>query len=242
MPQQLSLYSSVPDADLKISLHTLVSLTGQKPNPIFSHHLIFMPQPINPANTQQQHELYRMRLSRDVDTAAYVIPYAKLPTSSDRNYAHWTAHVAELPEAGKRKVVSQALLSTTILDDEPFRFVGSLGYEYSSEYWIKGYQFIYNDTITIHLFRLCVYNSNTGTLELLDKSGKWIVKAYSDVASVTDIEGINAATAALETLKTDLSGLFDLVQPERNCFETRMKRVRWNLQSINVLFIIVMLE
>ncbi|CDO56388.1 hypothetical protein DV495_001287 [Geotrichum candidum] len=229
MPQQLSLYSSVADADLKISLHTLVSLTGQKPNPIFNHNLIFTPRPVNPANLQQQqqqHELYRMRLSRKVETVSQVIPYAKLPASPDRNYARWTAHVAELPEAGKRKVVSQALLSTVILDDEPFSFVGSLGYEYGSEYWIKGYQFIYNDTITIHLFRLCVFNTATDTLELLDKSGKWIVKAYSDVALVTDIEGINAATAALETLKTDLSGLFDLVQPERNCFETRMKRVR----------------
>lgn len=223
MPQQLSLYSSVPDSELKVSLHTLVALTGQRPRSIFSHSLVFIPIGSTTQPNTSTHEQYRLRLETDglsgpSDVHSYVkdpTPLLKLP---------WTMIVAELPEAGKRRVVSQALLSTQI-QHTPFEFITNLGYEFSSEYWVRGYQFTYGQ-IRIHLFRLCVVDPDSGNLQLLDKTGRWTIKAFTDVALVTDIEGINMGTQSLEALKADLTGLLNLGQPDRNSFDTRMRRLR----------------
>lgn len=251
MPQQLSLYGSIHDADLKITLHTLVALTGMEPRPIFSHNLIWIPKhpfrPVLAAGQVNQIEQYRICLHSDL--VAYTRSQTKTspglnesrinaqfqhveglvaPFTSERaalSSRNWINQVAELPEAGKRKVISQSLLSAQVTTGDPFGFLENLGYTFSSEYWIKGYQFIYGKVV-LELFRLCGYDEATKTLKLLDESGRWAVKAYTNVSTVTDIDAITIGTQMLERLKTEVAGLIDLEQPDRNCFDTRIKKMK----------------
>lgn len=72
-------------------------------------------------------------------------------------------HIAELPEAGKRSVISQSILSAQPqIGNTPFEFLDKLGYVYKHEYWIKGYMYVYNN-IVINIFRLCSYQGNNLT-------------------------------------------------------------------------------
>lgn len=249
MPQQLSLYGSIPDANLKITLHTLVALTGMEPSHIFSHNLLWVPKhpfrPVVAAGQVNQIEQYRICLTSDlvaytksqnpswsnaddkrINAQFQKIPDLVTPFNSGRDTLvsrAWVNNVAELPEAGKRKVISQSLLSSQVTSGNPFLFAENLGYTFNSEYWVKGYQFIYGKVV-LELFRLCAYDASTGQLKLLDESGSWAIKAYTNVNSVTDIEAITLGTQMLEKLKAEVAGLLDLDLPDRNCFDTRIKK------------------
>lgn len=61
-------------------------------------------------------------------------------------------------------------------------------------------------------------------LKLLDETGRWTVTAFINVDAITDIDAINVATADLDRFKMEVSGLLDLEIPDRNCFDSRMKR------------------
>lgn len=250
MPQQLSLYASIPDVDLKITLHTLVALTGMEPRTIMEQNLIWVPlnpfRPILAAGQVNQTEQYRLRMACDL--VAYtrqakqmeahapvnqqfkellaggqlVMSFTQEPTRRQTlRERDWLIHAAELPEAGKRKVISQALLSTQVTEGDPFQFVENLGYTFSSQYWLKGYEFVYGK-IVIQLFRLC--GESEGSLKLIDTSGRWTIKAYTNVQAITDIEALTIGTQNLEKLKAEVAGLFSLEQPDRNCFDTRIKK------------------
>lgn len=290
MPQQLSLYASIADADLKITLHTLVALTGMEPRPIFEHNLIWAPKhpfrPVLAAGQVNQIEQYRIRMAVDLvsyakkalggspsvaatavgsaegsDTEGKTIKFEQVPdlilpystthtNTSGANSGNersekaeklaardWILHVAELPDAGKRKTISQALLSTQVVTGDTFALAANLGYAWAHEYWVKGYQFI-EGKVVIELFRLCEAvdpdhdepgaggkgNAPTLGLRLLDPSGRWTIKAYTNVQAVTDIEAVTVGTQALEKLKMEVAGLFELDQPDRNCFDTRIKK------------------
>lgn len=289
MPQQLSLYASIADADLKITLHTLVALTGMEPRPVFEHNLIWAPKhpfkPVLAAGQVNLIEQYRIRMAVDLVSYAkkslgggtetaqagqagsaegpeektirfeevpdLILPYATTihnanananTNSSDKaekiqnlSSRDWILHVAELPDAGKRKTISQALLSTQVVTGDTFALAGNLGYTWTHEYWVKGYQFI-DGKVVIELFRLCEadpdhHEHSTGgggkskpVLRLLDPSGRWAIKAYTNVQAVTDIEAVTVGTQALERLKGEVAGLFELDQPDRNSFDTRIKK------------------
>lgn len=261
MPQQLSLYASIPDDDLNITLHTLVALTGMEPRTVFEQNLIWVPRnpfrPVLAAGQVNQIEQYRLRLACDLvsytrnqraisavknkqpeedvslnEQFKSLMVSGKLILSFNQDQERrkalqerdWLIHAAELPEAGKRKVISQALLSTQVTDGDPFEFLENLGYVFSSQYWIKGYQFTYGK-IVIQLFRLCSEDeAQTGQLKLLDPSGHWSIKAYTNVQAITDIEALTSATQNLERLKAEVAGLFNLEQPDRNCFDPRIKK------------------
>jgi hypothetical protein len=63
-------------------------------------------------------------------------------------------------------------------------------------------------------------------LELLDSSGQWMIKAHIDVKQSVDVEAITSATGQLEKLQQDMVGLFDLVLPDRNSFDTTIRARR----------------
>jgi hypothetical protein len=73
-----------------------------------------------------------------------------------------------------------------------------------------------NDDVSL---RANIYNP----LKLVDSSGRWAVKAYVDVRQLTDPEMVSA-TSQLEKFQTDISALFDLTVPDRNSFDTRIRR------------------
>lgn len=321
MPQQLSLYSTLSNADLIITLHTLSSLTGMSPFPLLEHSLIWEPKhpykPVLLAGQVNQIEQYRIILTNDMVKIPVKVadrmqqkpnekennddPMDLDPSSNERensttfnfsaltkrrrekfdtildsqNYVNinfeelalkslvlsytdttpiskhelklreWNFNIYEQPEGGKRTVISQSILSSSPEPNEnwdPFEFIDKLGYVYKNEYWVKGYQFIYGN-IVLRIFRLCRYASpntkeaiitnsksqvnqnldNEHTLVLLDPSQRWTVKAYIDVGSITDLDGINKATQELEALKNGLVGLLDLELPDRKCFDSRMR-------------------
>lgn len=162
-----------------------------------------------------------------------------------------TLNIAELPEAGKRSVISQSILSSQPqigFGSTPFQFLDKLGYVFRHEYWKKGLMYVHGN-IVIQIFRLCQYSIQANqqqngflttkailamdlaglealeNLTLLDPTGRWTVQAFVNVELVTDIDAINLATAELEKFKLDVSGLLDLEMPDRNSFDTRVKRV-----------------
>lgn len=192
MPQQLSLFTSIPTDDLKITLHTLSLLTGMPPSPLLEHSLIWEPRhtyrPVLAAGQVNQIEQYRIRATCDLTLLSVDVPDALKSAPSDYMLAkekeilmkavilsyidpnpetqdllskrEWNLHIAELPEAGKRSVISQSILSAQPqVGNNPFEFLDKLGYMYKHEYWIKGYMYVYNN-IVINIFRLCAYQGN----------------------------------------------------------------------------------
>ncbi|KAA8917348.1 hypothetical protein TRICI_000503 [Trichomonascus ciferrii] len=230
--QQLSLHGFIPDAEVKISLHTLHAICGMPPQRIFEHCIVWVPKnpfkPVMGAGQVNQIEQYRITSSADIskeETEPKVVGFHENPDVLQKR--RWTLQIHEIPEAGKRKVTSQSILTSTIVDgDEPFNFMDKLGYKYSYEYWQRGYRFILGD-IVLTLFRICIQDTSSTDeikpLKLLDPSGRWTMKAHINVRQLTDMEGINNATSQLEKLQTDLTGVVDLVMPDRNCLNTRIK-------------------
>jgi mediator of RNA polymerase II transcription subunit 18 len=269
MHQHLSLHSSIPDSQLKITLHALASLSGMSPRHIYDHFLIFQPQnpfqPVLAAGQVNQIEQYRISAQCDLtllpneNSHGSAIGYDE--NSEVLAKRNWNMIISEVPEAGKMKVTSQSLLTTKVIEGNPLNFLNSLGYIYNYEYWLKGYRFVMNDVV-IELFRVCIKTNDTKIdpevkiqneeiehdvemkesekikkednedslgrlyrdLKLLEPSGRWTIKAYIDVKRLVDLEAIKSATNKLERLRNDLAGLFDLKMPDRNCFDTRVRR------------------
>ncbi|CAN6602033.1 hypothetical protein TRVA0_002S00540 [Trichomonascus vanleenenianus] len=236
MYQQLSLYSHIPDAELRITLHTLAALSGMHPRQVFQHCLVWTPKypfkPVLKAGQVNQIEQYRITTVSDVAKNESAAGFEE--DAGALRQRKWTVNVYEVPEAGKRRVTSQSIMSSKIEDGDPFQFLDSLGYKLNQEYWLKGHQFVLGD-IVIVLQRVCIKKSANGTsddqmeidsvkpLDLIDPSGRWFVKAYIDVKMLTDMDAMNSATAQLERLQSDMGGLFELTMPDRMSFDTRVK-------------------
>jgi mediator of RNA polymerase II transcription subunit 18 len=243
MHQQVSLAGIVRDAEIKITLHTLAALSGMQPVKIFNHSLVWLPtnpfRPILAAGEINQIEQYRIT----TDYNLYSDEKAPQNVSGFRENTDllrtrpWNMYIKEVPEAGKRKATSQSTLVSKIVESDPFEFMNKLGYSFSNEYWVKGYEFVFGN-IVVRLFRLCVQNGgdqgddpmiidddelNYRPLTLVDKSGRWAVKAYINVNQLTDLESISSATSQLEKFQTEMSGLFELKMADRNSFDSRVK-------------------
>lgn len=156
----------------------------------------------------------------------------------------WSFNISEVPEAGKRKVVSQTVLNANVIEGDAFDLISDLGYQFEYEYWTRSYEYVFGDVV-LKLYRLSIKDDGNhvssadqameidGTedllansykpLKLLDKSGRWAVKAYVDVRQLTDPEMISATTQ-LEKFQADISTLFELTTPDRNSFDTRIRR------------------
>ncbi|VVT50257.1 uncharacterized protein SAPINGB_P002679 [Magnusiomyces paraingens] len=300
MPQQLSLYASLPESELKITLQTLSSIAGMPPQPFLEHSLLWAPKhpyvPVLAAGQVNQIEQYRIRVSCDLislteeeeedieieekkensnkqipphlatdpDYAVKraVLPYADISAHPALSTRPWTFTVAELPEAGKLSVISQSLISVSPKvpagDHTPFEFLDKLGYVFRTEYWTKGYQFVHGNVV-VRIFRLCGFDAHAfkneleqireaeknvqppeaavaaavaakneilegDFLRLLDATKRWTMVALINVESITDLDAIARATAELERFRADVAGLVDLELPERNSFDTRIKR------------------
>lgn len=87
MPQQLSLFTSIPTDDLKITLHTLSLLTGMPPSPLLEHSLIWEPRhtyrPVLAAGQVNQIEQYRIRATCDLTLLSVDVPDALKSAPSD---------------------------------------------------------------------------------------------------------------------------------------------------------------
>ncbi|ODQ63335.1 hypothetical protein NADFUDRAFT_53602 [Nadsonia fulvescens var. elongata DSM 6958] len=259
MIQQLSLYSHLPDTQLKMVLHTLVAICGMRPDDILEHSLVWKPTnpfvPVLSAGQVNQIEQYGITMTHDLN---HMISHSrgaitlkngavKKFDAGRGNYCEsklaerqWGITIFEVPEAGKRKVVSQSISKAKIKEGNPFEFAERLGYSFAYEYWTKGYKLIHGNAI-IRIFR--VYKLKKGAesieedimevdgpettaeteLELLDGSKRWIIKVYINVSQITDLEGLHRATSELEKIKVEVNGLFELSLPVGSSFDTRIR-------------------
>jgi mediator of RNA polymerase II transcription subunit 18 len=102
-----------------------------------------------------------------------------------------------------------------------------LGYVYTFEYWQTGFTFVLGDVV-VKIFHICVLpdkpesEMEDESLQLLDPSGKWMVKAYVNVQQLTDLKGLSNANSQLEKLQNELASLVTLRVPDRLAFDTRI--------------------
>ncbi|ANZ77470.1 BA75_04604T0 [Komagataella pastoris] len=59
-------------------------------------------------------------------------------------------------------------------------------------------------------------------LELIDKSKEYFIKAYVNVAKMSDVENLSRATSLLEHLKSELEGLIEFSIPNRASMDSRI--------------------
>lgn len=101
-----------------------------------------------------------------------------------------------------------------------------LGYEFDYEYWLSGYSYVLGEVV-VKLFRIAVLDqvadpAATANLKLLDSSAKWTVKAYVNVAQLTDLDGLSKASAQLEKLQNEIAPIVALKVPDRLAFDSRV--------------------
>lgn len=208
MVQQLSLWASLSVSEQSVALETLEAVTGMGPRE-FTHEICIW-EPTNEFHPHTGHgqvnqiEQYRIFSIRSAENDP------------------WVLEVQEVPETGRTlKVISQSVLRTKLVQGDLKIFLNDIGYSFTSKFKIRGLEFVSKRGVTFHLFRL--YDDETDNL--LDESGQWVVKAFFDVTSVTDLPAIEVATAELETAQQDLRGILSLVVPSRASFNTRYRRV-----------------
>lgn len=161
MYQQLSLYGSVKNNDLKIILHSLAAIAGMNPLNIMDHCIVCIPKyPFRPqhrAGEVNQIEQYRILIQTDLtssdlnDHIPHSIADSKWREALSK--LHWSMNISEIPEAAKLNHISQAQYWAEIQSGNPFALVDQLGYRPSNEYWVHGYEFVIGDLV-VRIHRL----------------------------------------------------------------------------------------
>jgi mediator of RNA polymerase II transcription subunit 18 len=116
MHQQLSLFGSIGDAEIKICLHTMVALSGMSPLRTREHCIMWKPRnqfkPVLAAGEVNQIEQYRIMTSTEVNDVKPFHSY----THSAESIANreWKLTISEIPEAGKQKTTSQSIFESKV--------------------------------------------------------------------------------------------------------------------------------
>lgn len=220
MVHELSLYGVLPEKEEHIFLSTLASWSGMQPREFQDHILVWEPtHPFRPklaAGQVNQIEQYRI-FARHSD--AVCRPFSKHEAELAKEA--WEISIHEVPEAGKAlKLLSQTVLSTPVVEGDPFAYLSTLGYTYKSEYWIKGYEFVIKNVV-LRIFR--VLAASDGDIALVDPSKQYTVKAHVACKSVTDLPALEAATTELLAFQKDVKGLISIQLPDRQAFDTRVR-------------------
>lgn len=165
-------------------------------------------------------------------------------------HSAWTLLLSDVPLAGARATALQSIYELTITAGNVLPYLSVLGYKMDAEYWTRGTRF-FKGAVVIEVSRVWVVDaearqaaSSAGgaeadaqpesdssvrdvyvPLRLLDPSGQYMVRAYVNVARMTDVDAMSRANADLVKLQTDLSGLFSLVVPDRMAMDGRVKQV-----------------
>lgn len=216
MVVRLSLYGSVPETELEITLHTLRALSGMKSINFKESVLVWEPKyafkPRLAAGEINQIEQYRI--------------FTKCPAmviyDDDENLLNyeWTMEVQEVPEPGRdQKAIFQQILQSKVQQGNLFRALENLGYKYSKQFWLQGYEFVVGHVV-LRLFRIHAPDPK----QLVDSTGQFTLVAHVDVGKLTDRNAIEVATNELEGVQTDLKTLVSLELPSRNQFDTRVRR------------------
>lgn len=241
MVQQLSLFSIIKQSEFALVRASLSSLTGQS-HPQRYQHLTIICKPINvlefePNSTKQQFEQYKIQLKADL------IPddpqEGPLDIESKRE---WAFQVYDIPTFAtqqnstnsttakkvKININSQTFYESIIKlspDDSIVTILKTLGYEFQTDYKVKGERFFYGN-ITIELFQVLVKDRQ---VEGEDVKISWkpinestMIKCFINVAKITDLENSTRSIHELSKLKSELQGLVELGVPDKNHMDSRI--------------------
>lgn len=221
MVQQLSLFGTLDDSDIKYALDVFRSYSGMSPREFVEHILIWEPKyPFKPKlgpgqiNQLEQYRIFAVSYPENMEIWS--------PDSPKRDKSLWTLEVREVPEPARSlKTISQAILTSTIYEGSLEGSLNALGYTYISQQWCKGFEFVIGN-IVLRLFH--VYELKDRSLSLIDSSKQWVAKAQIDVKEVTDLKAIETAIAELESLQQELRSVIALNMVSRGSLDTRVRK------------------
>ena len=163
--------------------------------------------------------------------------------SAKANVTPWTIEFRDIPDPGTHPVTFRHMSRTVVEDGSPIPFLTSLGYEYTTQYLIRGHKFYADDTIlSLHqLFPLptgippsseadIISSSilpSLSDLKPLDLSGAFVLQASIEIQpdmqnTSTNPELRTKATQQLLKMKETLKETVELKPGERLALDTRV--------------------
>ncbi|KAL9097231.1 MAG: hypothetical protein Q9165_000658 [Trypethelium subeluteriae] len=152
------------------------------------------------------------------------------PTKAD-----WSIQFFDVPEAGKRPVVSRMMNKTDIREGDAPQHMKGLGYDYVTEYVLEGHRLIHENVILL-LHRILQYPDesaagsgprlsmpNPDALSPLDESGSYLLQASIRVLDGNKPEIVNTAQTELLKFKERMKGSVDLRVVDRLSLDTRFR-------------------
>lgn len=228
MMQKFALYAQIPVSRQKQVLNILSGVTAQQPVDIHEQHLIYRQTKL--ANTVSskkgatkqttpKQELTYHRLSRDINL-------------SDS----WILHIEQVPESGVKDVISQRISQQPLTSEDLARFhEGSEWYSFATQYTCRGSRFVQNQTVVIRMTRTFVLlhaseadplnglSPVEDTLQLLDRSGTFLIEAYTVVDDVSNAALRERAIRELQQFTQTLEGVLEFRVPGRLALDTTVK-------------------
>ncbi|GMM35527.1 Srb5 protein [Saccharomycopsis crataegensis] len=138
----------------------------------------------------------------------------------------YSFQISDIPAAGKRKVSSQTIYEVNIKQSATAlrSYMMNLGYVEKQRFLIKGLKFLYNGVVNIEIFQVFAIDATDGktVVQIIDGSENWFLKAYVNVAKITDISLINKASSDLALLQKNVGNLIKLKIPDRGLMDSRI--------------------
>ncbi|KAH7030537.1 mediator complex, subunit Med18 [Macrophomina phaseolina] len=188
---------------------------------------------------QLSKDMYYWKTVKELDEADFGPAAAstehtrKEESSPNTERKGWSILFQDIPEPGQRPVNMRWVQTTDILTGDPHAHMKAT--IYVSEYIDEGSQFVHQNA-TILLHRILRFPSSDQSrdrpleslpplndLELLDKSGAYVLQVSIKINDNYKPETRDKAQAELLALKAMLKGVVDLEPAERLALDTRVK-------------------
>ncbi|KAF2479894.1 hypothetical protein BDY17DRAFT_348515 [Neohortaea acidophila] len=212
------LHSQIPAAQHDLVLNILAGVTAMQPAPFYERNIIYQQLRSEEGQTQQRLRYHRLQTTPDTHQHKLLIE--------------------ETPDAGIKDVAARKVSERLLVADELPKFrSGSQVYSYVGQYVLKGYRFVQGH-VGIRVFRVYevtvagdgeVVDAPTPSkdeLNLIDKSGAYIIEANIRTEDNVSQESRDAAKEKLLQLAKSLEGsAIDLRPADRLALSTNVKSV-----------------
>ena len=200
--QELSLYGPLLARKLELFVKAIQLLTTETLTEFKQYTEVY----IDPSNPRGQRPAEFLRLSADL----------RDERGERKPILHWTLHIAESPEMGKRPVTSRLIYPVQCHDGDPRQLAMDMSFTRAFAYFEQGYRIkIGSCDVSIHQVFSAASEDVTSASDLdsvagtLIGNGTWIVQAK--IASIAgNPEDVKRGTAELVRLKAALKGYIEL--------------------------------
>ncbi|KAH3900862.1 Srb5p SCDLUD_002317 [Saccharomycodes ludwigii] len=228
MVQQVSLVSSIDDSSLALCLKTLTAISSTPAIKFENINVMYkpvIPRDIDMDNTGEAYtheQQNRLKLSTTTNTTKPTTISGLINTPEKL----WAISASDIPAAGNNREVSLQNITESLVNGTENGinvFMTSLGFELDFCYKSRGYRIFYQPYLIIDIYKIEHYGdiNNLSTTDIT--SGGYLIRAYSNVEQVTDIENIKRATTSLLHLKRTLRGYIDLQVPDRQAMDSKIR-------------------